>query len=730
MKKGLAITFAAALVVALLVSAWDVPFSASSRRTVSVGFYENAPKIYTSENGQPAGLFIEILEAIAHSEGWSLSYVPCDWSRCLSMLENGELDLMPDVALNAERAASFDFHRNSVASSWSQVYAHPFRNIVGLQDLQDARIALLRGGIQSGFLEQLLGGAGISFRPLLVDSLEQGYEAVERGDADAVVTNSFFAAHNGSRYRLVETPIVFLPSTLYFATDKGANADLLERIDHHLARWRRDGDSIYYKALQGAMAAPPEVLMPRWVQMSLAGLLGGLLLLVAASMLLRRQVDLRTRQLLESARALEFERANLERQVEQRTVELRLAKEEAENASRVKSDFLANMSHEIRTPMNAILGMLYLALKGDLPPALRNHLSKAQGAAHSLLGIINDILDISKIEAGKLELENIEFGLDGVLEQLADAIGYQAEHKGIEFLIRHDPSIPTRLVGDPLRFGQILLNLCSNAVKFTEHGEVELAFQRLDARPDRMSMQISVRDSGIGMTPAVQERLFEKFSQADQSTTRRFGGTGLGLAICRNLVEQMDGRIWIEDSAPGEGTTVSFTVELGVAQQAEARQRDLADQAGPLLRGVRVLVVDDNELSRDILASMLRFFHVDTGTAGSALEAIDMVRAAQTPWDLVLMDWRMPGMNGDEATRRIHSDPAASSGGRHDTPRIQRNWPFPADWRARTYCWSRTTRSIANSRPSCCAAKGSRWMRPSMALKPLRVCKRTTTTPC
>ncbi|MDX5363570.1 MAG: response regulator [Pseudazoarcus pumilus] len=664
MKKGIAILFVVALGVALIISAWEVPFSTASRRSVTVGLYENPPKIYNNENGRPAGLFVELIEAIAHAEGWRLTYVPCDWSQCLQMLEAGQLDLMPDVAFTAERAQRFDFHRMSVVSSWSQVYSHPFRNISGLSDLQDARIALLRGGVQFGFLQQLLAGSDIQFRPVLVDSLEQGYEAVERGDADAVVTNSFFAARNGSRYRLVETPIVFLPSTLYFATDKDANPDLLDRIDHHLARWRRDSGSVYYSALQNAMAAPPEVLVPRWVQISLAGLVGGLLLLVAASMLLRRQVDLRTRQLRASAEALEFERANLERQVEQRTAELREAKEEAERASRVKSDFLANMSHEIRTPMNAILGMLYLSLKGDLPPQLRNHLNKAQGAAHSLLGIINDILDISKIEAGKLELEHIEFGLDGVLEQLADAVSYQAEHKGIEFLIRYDPQIPPRLVGDPLRLGQILLNLCSNAIKFTEQGEVELAFRRLDERDGHISVQVSVRDSGIGMTPDVQAQLFEKFSQADQSTTRRFGGTGLGLAICRNLVEMMGGRIWVEDSEPGKGTTMSFTVELG--RVPDTRASELAEEVGPLLRGIRVLVVDDNEVSREILAGMLRFFQLEVGTAAGGQEAISLICGDQArSWDLVLMDWRMPGMNGDEATRRIHTELSAA-----DRPKI------------------------------------------------------------
>ncbi|ACB35957.1 Hpt sensor hybrid histidine kinase [Leptothrix cholodnii SP-6] len=367
-------------------------------------------------------------------------------------------------------------------------------------------------------------------------------------------------------------------------------------------------------------------------------------------------------RLHDSMRRLDALNQNLEHSVAERTVELQRATDVAEAASRAKGEFLANMSHEIRTPINAILGMLYLALKSDLAPSVRNYLGKAQNAAHALLGVINDILDLSKIEAGKLDIERVEFRLDGVLEMLTDAVGHQAAHKGIEFLIRYDPAIPPALIGDPLRLGQVLLNLCGNAVKFTEHGEVELAFRALPSRPGEITVQVNVRDTGIGIAPEVQHRLFEKFSQADQSTTRRFGGTGLGLAISKQLVELMGGRIWIEDTLPGRGTTMCFTLPLRIAAESRAHRLDRVEQVGPLLKGVRVLVVDDNDVSREIMAEMLRYFQLDVGVAAGGEAALAALRAAtEHPYDLVLMDWRMPGMNGDEVTQRLHVDPQIRS---------------------------------------------------------------------
>ncbi len=899
-KQTVKFVLSVLLLLGLSLAAWQWNShsgGSAERRAFNVGLYENAPKIYTGEHGRPAGLFVELLDAMARAQGWTLHYVPCQWADCLNRLERGELDLMPDVAFSTERALRFDFHNVSVASSWSQIYTPPHFKVHSIADLSGKRVAMLQGGIQQSFFAQLMASGNYRYVPVPVESLDQGYAAVVAGEADAVVTNSFFAARNGDKYKLQETPIVFLPSNLYFASGKGRNVELLAQIDLHLTRWRRDPDSVYFTALHRAMAAPQEVLLPNWALWSLSGGTAVVLLLLGISLLLRWQVAQRTRE-------LELERANLEHLVAERTAEMQAlfdsasvgivltknriigscnrrmkqlfgytenellgqsaciwhtdeddflvtvqaiaeqiargetytreyqavrkdgsrfwlrmavraidpsdlskgavsvmeditenrimqnriaqqltlmqalidsipnaifykgadtrflgcnkayeqifdtrreqfigkrvldleylpeqerlayqaedeaviahagsrsrelpmvfadgkthdtlysvtgfvnadgtpgglvglivditplksaereaqqARAVAEAATQAKAQFLANMSHEIRTPMNAILGMLYLAMKQELSPTLHNYLRKAQSAAQSLLGIINDILDFSKIEAGKLHIENIEFGLDGVLEQLADSVGMQAEQKGIEFLIRYDASIPPALIGDPLRLGQVLLNLCSNAIKFTEAGEVELSFRGLAAGETSLTLQVSVRDTGIGMAPEVQEKLFQKFTQADQSTTRKFGGTGLGLAISKLLVELMGGRIWIEDSQPGKGSTFCCTLQLQIAEQAQARHRALLEQAGPLLQGIRVLVVDDNEASREILAEMLRFLRLEVSVAASGSSALKVLKEAARPFDLVLMDWRMPGMNGDEVARLIHADPA------------------------------------------------------------------------
>jgi hypothetical protein len=520
-------------------------------RGVRVGIAQNPPKCYINNEGEPAGIFVEILNAIAKEEDWDLHYQLGNWDDNLHKLQVGEIDIVTDVAYTTDRDQQYSFHQNPVLSSWSQVYARKGLGVQSVIDLDGKRIVVLEGSIQQQAIITMVNGFGLQVKLIAVKSFDDAFSLVADNKADVAVTNNFYGRMHAGKYGLEDTAIVFEPSALFYITAKGKNTDLLLVIDKHLKEMKQTPESAYYQAIRNWTSDSTGMKLPLWLKLLLLIIGMGLLIATISGFVLKRQVRIRTKE-------LRLANSEMENRIVERTKELADAMQKAQQADMLKSAFLATMSHELRTPLNSIIGftgILLQELPGSINDEQRKQLHMVQNSSRHLLSLINDVLDISKIEAGQLDLVYTEFNLVQAINKIVSLVKPQADKKGLELRTEHK-DMKAIIECDQRRLEQVVLNLLSNALKFTEEG-----FVAVTTTTHGSNYVISVQDTGIGIAVSELDKLFKPFQQIDSGLTRKYEGSGLGLSICYQLLHLMGGQI-VVISEPGKGSTFRAVVPI------------------------------------------------------------------------------------------------------------------------------------------------------------------------
>jgi signal transduction histidine kinase/CheY-like chemotaxis protein/membrane-bound lytic murein transglycosylase MltF len=615
----------------------DIKFSADSFHLPYEGF---------NKEQKFEGMVADYLALIEHKLGVTFEKVPAkDIHDVYKKAHAKEADFVLDHLRHGGLEATHLFSRALLVSPIVVVQKKEKEQefINDISQLQGKKIAVSRRFVFRSSLQELYPELNI----IVVDGSKELFEGLATGRYDTVLASLNFAGYYLHALGLHELKIVG-------RLDRQMELGFAVRGDWEIFV------SILNKTIDSITHAEHQAIYKKWVNVtfeeprdyvlifSILGVMSFLPLgLFYWNFLLKKRVAEQTRQYQEL-------NENLEHLVEIKTKEYQDAQKQAQEAARAKSDFLANMSHELRTPMNSIMGMTYLALQTPLDEKQKNYLQKIDNASKNLLGIINDILDFSKIEAGKMSLEKVPFELETILENISDLFLFKIQEKNLELLFHVDTNVPTALVGDPLRLTQVFVNLVGNAVKFTKEGVITVRVACVSCDSHNATIRFDVRDTGIGISKKDQERLFQPFSQADSSTTRRYGGTGLGLSISKHIVEMMGGEMALS-SQEGLGSNFYFTVTFPLQNE----QPTLLEEVKHLPR-LRIMIVDDDLPFKEIFEKMIFSLQFEVESAASGAEAIVKLQRGvknSTPFDLVFMDWVMPDMDGLETLQKIDADP-------------------------------------------------------------------------
>ncbi|MYM98553.1 transporter substrate-binding domain-containing protein, partial [Duganella vulcania] len=615
----------------------------AQERTLVVGSEEEFPPFSTGTSSATAGGFtVELWRAVARERGLAYTLRVAPFNQILQEFKDGKIDVLINLAQSDARRRFADFTVPHVTVNGAVFVRKDSAAINSVAELAGKRIIVLKADLAHDYaLAQ-----GWQRQLVVQPTATECFELLSSGKHDAVLISKLVGMQtlqaSGIRnVRPLDLRVGFAQK-FSFAVQKG-NADLLASINEGMSIVKLNGtyDQIHDKWF--GIYEERKVSLRDMLPYLIPGLV--VLLLLIGYLAHRRRIE----------NMLRLANETLEQRVALRTRELEAAKDLAVSSSEAKSNFLANMSHEIRTPMNAVIGLLYLTLKTDLKPKQRDYLDKISVASKHLLGVINDILDFSKIEAGKLEVETVDFDLQGVLQNVHDQVLFKALEKSLRMRLDIDPKLPRYLRGDPLRLTQVLLNFANNAVKFSSRGEIVIAATEAGADGNHSLVRVEVRDQGPGISEAEQEKLFQPFQQADTTTTRRYGGTGLGLIISKQLVTLMGGAVGMR-SQHGQGSTFWCEIRFAFGRAPLGNERAQAPRHVACLRGMRILLTEDNLLNQQVASDLLADAGAQVTVAGHGGEALDRLR--RQPFDCVLMDIQMPEMDGLEAVRHIRADPA------------------------------------------------------------------------